>query len=81
MFLLFSHFPNEIAFVFLRFNFRPVSEPKLVGWLFASVVGWLVGWSVVCLGGWLKVGWLAGWGLVGCLLGWLVGWLPGSVVG
>ena len=27
--LLFFHFPNQIAFVFFRFNFRRASEPKL----------------------------------------------------
>ena len=27
--LLFSHFPNQIAFAFFRFNFSLASEPKL----------------------------------------------------
>ena len=29
LFLLFFHFPNQIAFVFFRFNFRPTSVPKI----------------------------------------------------
>ena len=61
-----------VAWMVGRFGDSMVSLNARV---FVLMVGWLVGWLLPSLLGWLVNGWLVGWLVSGWLVGWLVGWL------